>query len=293
MTNQMAKTQTKGQISFATYMTSNAVSTKVNEIIGDKREGAKFISSIVSAVQANPALKECTNASILSAALELHALNLSPSPRLGQAYLIPFKNNKLGVSEVQLQIGYKALIQLAIRSGQYTKLNVVEIKDGELIKYDPLTEEIEVKIMENEIEREHAKTIGYYAFFEYKNGFRKALYWSQEKMLLHADRYSKSFKAADFKKIEEGKIPASDMWKYSSPWYTSFDKMAKKTMIKQLLNGWGVLSTEMEDALDKDSAVIGEDSVSYVEEMEDIPTTTQEEVKEAIVKETKSLDDFE
>lgn len=271
MENQISKVNNGNgnKISFSSFMTSNAISTKINQIIGNDKDGAKFISTIVSSVQANPMLRECTNNSILSCALTAHSLNLSPSPQLGQIYLIPFKNTKQGITEAQLQIGARAYIQLAIRSGYYTKINVVPIKEGELVRFDPLNEEIEVNLIENEIEREHKKTAGYYGMFEYKNGFRKAIYWSKEKMILHADRYSKSFNASDYKAIEEGKVNQRDMWKYSSPWYSSFDSMAEKTLIKQLLSKWGILSTELQEALEKDQSVINEDgSVTYVDNVE-------------------------
>lgn len=282
-------TQQKNKIQFSTFMTSDVVAKKINSIIGDEKEGAKFISSIVSAVQANPALKECSNTSLLSCALTAHALKLSPSQQLGQIYMIPYKNNKTGETDAQLQIGYKAYIQLAIRSGYYTKINVVDIKEGELVKYDPLNEEIEVNLIENDVEREHAKTIGYYGMFEYANGFRKTIYWSKEKMMLHADRYSQSFSAKTYKDIQEGKIKESDMWKYSSPWYKDFDAMAFKTLIKQLLSKWGILSIELQEAIEKDQAVIKEDGTPvYVDNSTeaDVVEESQEEI------EVKGLDEI-
>ena len=175
--------------SLAVYLTNDAVKNQINNVIGGKN-GPRFISSIVSAVQANPALQECTNPSILSAALLGESLNLSPSPQLGQYYLVPYANNDANTTEAQFQLGYKGYIQLAIRSGQYKKLNVLAIKEGELIRFDPLNEEIEVRLIQDEEKRENAQTIGYYAMFEYTNGFRKAMYWSKAKMLAHAKKYS-------------------------------------------------------------------------------------------------------
>lgn len=257
------------KMTLSTYLTGDAVKNKINQIIGNEKDGAKFISTIISSVQATPALKDCTPQSILSCALTAYSLNLSPSPQLGQVYLIPYKNNKLGITEAQFQIGSRAYVQLAIRSGYYKKINVVPVKEGELIKYDPFNEEIETKPIENPIEREHAKTIGYYGMFEYLNGYKKAMYWSKEKMLQHADRYSKSFKASDYIKFEKGEIPERDLWKYSSPWYNNFDAMAEKTLIKQLLK-WGVLSTELQEAISKDQAVIDEDgNATYVDNEEE------------------------
>ena len=184
------------------YLTQDAVKNQINKVVGGKN-GTRFVSSIVSAVQTTPALQECTNPSILSAALLGEALNLSPSPQLGQFYMVPFKNKKKGVTEAQFQLGYKGYIQLAIRSGYYRKLNVIAIKEGELIRYNPLEEEIEVSLIEDDIEREETPTAGYYAMFEYENGFKKSMYWSKKKMLAHADKYSAAFSA------KSGNIPLS------------------------------------------------------------------------------------
>ena len=182
VTNSLAKSQQR--LGLAAYLTQDAVKNQINSIVGGK-DGTRFVTAIVSAVNANPALQECTNPSILSAALLGHSLKLSPSPQLGQYYMVPFNDNKKGAKVAQFQLGYKGYIQLALRSGQYKKLNVLAIKEGELIRFDPLNEEIEVNLIENEVAREKAPTIGYYAMFEYTNGFRKAMYWSREKMESH------------------------------------------------------------------------------------------------------------
>ena len=146
--NSLAKTQKAGM---AAYLTQDAVKKQINSVVGGKN-GTRFISSIVSAVQTTPALQDCSNQSILSAALLGEALNLSPSPQLGQFYMVPF-NNK-GVKEAQFQLGYKGYVQLAVRSGYYKRMNVLAIKEGELIHYDPLNEEIEVNLIEDDIARE-------------------------------------------------------------------------------------------------------------------------------------------
>lgn len=249
--NSLAKRQQKTGLT--AYLTQDAVKNQINSIIGGKN-GSRFISSIVSAVQANPALKECTNPSILSAALLGESLNLSPSPQLGQYYLVPYDNKNKGAKEAQFQLGYKGYIQLAIRSGQYKKLNVLAIKEGELIRFDPLNEEIEVNLISDEAAREEAETIGYYAMFEYINGFRKAMYWSREKMMAHAKKYSPGYK----KDIEKG-----TQWTF---WAKDFDGMAYKTMLRQLVSKWGIMSIEMQSAIDSDMAVIREDGTKeYVE----------------------------
>lgn len=253
------------------YLNQDAIKKQLNQAVGKNVE--RFVSSVVSAVTVNPGLRKCTNASILSGALLGQSLNLSPSPQLGQFYLVPYENKKEGVTVAQFQMGYKGYVQLAMRSGQYRKMNAMPIKEGELIRFDPLNEEIEVRMIEDEEEREKALTIGYYAMFEYVNGFRKALYWSKKKMLAHADKYSQAF-SKDSKKVtvrgkektkvsfsdyESGNYPESDEWMYSSFWYKDFDVMACKTMLRQLISRWGIMSIEMQTAMDRDMSVIGED----------------------------------
>lgn len=251
------------------YLQNDAVKKQINQVVGGKN-GTRFISSIVSAVQSTPALQECTSPSIVNAALLGEALNLSPSPQLGQFYMVPFDNKKKGCKEAQFQLGYKGYIQLAIRSGYYKKLNVLAIKEGELVRYDPLDEEVEVNLIDDDILREEAPTMGYFAMFEYENGFRKTLYWSKKKMLAHAEKYSFAFYknggAKFLELLEQGKIPEKDMWKYSSFWFKDFDGMALKTMLRQLISKWGIMSIDLQNAIDKDMAVIHEDGkTEYVD----------------------------
>ena len=251
---------------------------KINEMVGGEK-GQQFVTSIISAVSANPQLAECDNASIVSAALVGQALNLSPSPQLGQFYMVPFNDNKRGCKVAQFQIGYKGYIQLAIRSGQYKKLNVLAIKEGELKRYDSLNEEIEVELIEDEEKRENAETIGYYAMFEYLNGFRKTLYWSKAKMEQHALKYSMGYRAK----------------KGYTFWEKDFDGMAIKTMLRQLISKWGIMSIDltMQKALESDMAVVKEDGTyDYIDNndiddmKENIPETFEN--KNLGKKETKA-----
>ena len=268
------------------YLQNDAVKKQINQVVGGKN-GTRFISSIVSAVQSTPALQECTSPSIVNAALLGEALNLSPSPQLGQFYMVPFDNKKKGCKEAQFQLGYKGYIQLAIRSGYYKKLNVLAIKEGELVRYDPLDEEVEVNLIDDDILREEAPTMGYFAMFEYENGFRKTLYWSKKKMLAHAEKYSFAFYknggARSPELLEQGKIPEKDMWKYSSFWFKDFDGMALKTMLRQLISKWGIMSIDLQNAIDKDMAVIHEDGkTDYVDAVkaEDDGVVSDQELQE-------------
>ncbi|MGZ4968082.1 MAG: recombinase RecT [Methylobacter sp.] len=254
--------QKRDKPKFSVAIQTDAYKKLIENTLGDTKRSQRFIASVSSAVAANPALQDCEPGSILSSALLGEGLNLSPSPQLGQYYMVPYKrkaNQNKGITEAmlaQFQLGYKGYIQLAIRSGFYLKINVLDIKKGELVRFNPLSEEITVNLIEDELERESAETTGYYAMFEYLNGFRKEMYWSKEKMLSHADKYSAAFKKSDYNKIQKGEMPSSDMWKYSSFWYKDFDAMAFKTMLRQLISKWGVMSTEMTEAFTKDNAVI-------------------------------------
>lgn len=277
--NSLAKTQKTGM---AAYLTQDAVKKQINSVVGGKN-GTRFISSIVSAVQTTPKLQECSNQSILSAALLGEALNLSPSPQLGQFYMVPF-NNK-GVKEAQFQLGYKGYVQLAVRSGYYKRLNVLAIKEGELVHYDPLNEEIEVNLIEDDMVREETPTAGYYAMFEYENGFRKTMYWSRRKMMAHAEKYSQAFKmnggGKSLELLEAGKIPEKEMWKYSSFWFKDFDGMALKTMLRQIISKWGIMSIDLQTALDKDMAVIRQDGTAeYVENEPEETVVAEQEYRE-------------
>ena len=251
--NSLQKSKGNQRFGITAYLTQDAVKQQINNVIGGK-DGQRFISAIVSAVNTNPALQECTNQSILSGALLGESLKLSPSPQLGHYYLVPFNDKDTG-KVAQFQLGYKGYIQLAIRSGQYKKLNVMAIKEGELEYFDPLNEDIKVNLMiDNWDAREEAPTVGYYAFFELVNGFRKAIYWSKAQMTAHALKYSPGYK----KDLDKG-------WKYTF-WSKDFDGMAYKTMLRQLISKWGVMSIELQNAFEADQAVINEDgSKDYVD----------------------------
>ena len=243
-----------------------AVAANIDQALGkDNRQ--RFITGVISAVNNNAALQECTNKSILSGALLGESLKLSPSPQLGHYYLVPFNDKEQG-KVAQFQLGYKGYIQLAIRSGQYKKLNVLAVKEGELEYFDPLNEEIKINLMVDKWdEREEAPTIGYYAMFELTNGFKKAIYWSKKQMMAHADKYSPAFsknatqiktkygtykEKVSFEDYEAGKYDPKDSWMYSSFWYKNFDGMAYKTMLRQLISKWGIMSIDLQNAFEND-----------------------------------------
>ena len=233
----------------------------IHNALNDAGREKTFVSSIIAASTINPVLQECTPKSVLSAALVGESLKLCPSPQMGHYYFVPYENKvkdrngrdvldengrPVKQKSAQFQMGYKGYIQLALRSGQYRRINVLSIKKGELKKWDPLTEEIEVELIEDEDAREQTETIGYYAAFEYLNGFRKAMYWSRSKMERHALRYSKGYAAK----------------KGYTFWEKDFDAMAYKTMLRQLISKWGIMTVDMQMAFEQDVDIIQNDDGS-------------------------------
>jgi recombination protein RecT len=263
LNNSLAKANSKS-LPFTVAIQGKGYQNLINNTLKDPKRAARFVTAITSAVSTNPALQDCDAGTVLSAGLLGEGLNLSPSPQLGQYYLVPFNDRKNGRKVAQFQLGYKGYIQLAIRSGQYKKLNVLPIKEGELIRFNPLEEDIEVKLIEDEEQRENAPTTGYYAMFEYTNGFRKAIYWSRAKMESHAEKYSMGYKAH----------------KGYTFWEKDFDGMACKTMLRQLISKWGIMSIELERAVSNDMAVINEDGTpNYI----DVPETAVENQPEQVL----------
>lgn len=238
---------------FSVALQSDAFQKLISDTLGDENRKKRFVAAISSAVGQNPDLQNCDAGTVLVAGLVGESLNLSPSPQLGQFYLVPFNDRKNGRIVAQFQIGYKGYLQLAMRSGQYKKINVVAIKKGELINYDPLEEELKVNLIEDELKREKSETTGYYAMFEYLNGFKKTMYWSKQKMEAHATKYSQAYRAK----------------KGFSFWEKDFDGMGFKTMLRQLISKWGIMSTELQEAYTKDMASLDESgNVNYVDNAE-------------------------
>lgn len=232
------------------------------------KDRLKFVASVISAYTTNPALQGCTYSSVTSTALTAHALNLSLAPQLGFCYAVPFdqkeKRDREGnviqkaCKTAVFQMGYRGYLQLAIRSGFYEDIDVIEVREGEYLGRDTMTGKHRFAFIADEDVRESRPIVGYLAYFTQINGFKKQIYWTRDKMLKHADRYSQAFslygneKKVSYEDFLAGKYPKSDAWKYSSFWYTSFDDMAFKTMIKQLISKWGIMSLEMQTAFEKD-----------------------------------------
>lgn len=234
---------------FSVMISTKGYQDMINKTLRDPQRAQRFVASITSAVAINPLLQECDPATILSGALLGESLNLSPSPQLGQYYLVPFNNAKKGCKDAQFQLGYRGMVQLALRSGYYKHLNVIAVKFGELISYNPLTEDVELNLIQDEEERENTATIGYLASFEYLNGFTKTIYWSKSKMERHALQYSKGYAAK----------------KGYTFWEKDFDAMAFKTMLRQLISKWGVMSIDLQKAFEADTDGIDSVCDGYIQ----------------------------
>ena len=255
-------------------------SVAVNSINCQARK-ARFITAIISAVTNSPQLQNCTPGSIVSAALQGEALDLSPSPALGHYYLVPYGD------KANFQLGVNGMKQLAMRSGEYQTIVSNEVREGEYIGKDAKTGEPQFVFISDDDVRESLPVIGYMAYFRLRNGFEKTIYFSKEKMLKWADRYSQAFSSETYKEYEEarskGAIPQNLQRACSSPWYENFDLMGEKTVMRQLLSKNGILSIDMVRAVEAD--IRGENG-----ETEEDVVTMAEPVAEAKEAEEKTED---
>lgn len=259
---------TQGKPKFSVALQSEGYKQLINNTLGDPKVAQRFIANISSVVANNSTLQKCEPASILTAGFQAESLNLPLNQSLGYAYVVPYGD------KAQFQIGYKGLIQLAIRSGQYIDIDTFTIKDGEYKGRDKNTGRPIFEFIEDDGVAESKEVIGYMATFTLLNGFTKQLYWSKEKTVKHAKQYSKSF----------GNGSKTDLWT------NQFDLMAMKTVLKQLLSKYGLLSVELQQALEADQAVIDEkgnkeyvDNTDYQENTDtgEIIKEDSEDVKKA------------
>lgn len=266
--NSLAKATNK-KLTFSEYVRTDNIGKAIANAISNPTKKEQFITSLVATVTNNPMLSQCDSGTIVSASLQGVALNLSPSPSLGEYWLVPYKKRD-GSYSAQFQIGVAGIIQLAQRTGKYLDLDAIEIREGEYIGRSADNGKPVFKFIEDDGERETKKVIGYLAYYELLNGFKHSVYFSKEKVINWADRYSKAFNKELYKKIENNeKLNADEIRATSSPWYTTFDSMAKNTVMKQCLKH-APKSIEMQQA----------DISSYFEETTNIE---KQETKEDVM----------
>ena len=232
------------QNSIKGLMDSPAVKKRFEEVLN--KRAPQYMSSIVNLVNSDTNLKKCEPMSVIASCMVAATMDLPVDKNLGYAWVVPYGN------KAQFQMGYKGYIQLALRTGQYKAINVTEIREGELISWNPLSEEVEIDFTQ----RKSDKVIGYAGYFKLINGFEKTVYWSREDVEAHAKKFSKTYNFAN------------------SIWKTDFDAMAKKTVLRNLLSKWGILSIEMQNAYVADNNVVKniEEGTVQVENSIDIET---------------------
>ena len=227
---------------------------------------AQFVASLLSIINNNSYLAQATNTSIMNAAMKAATLKLPIEPSLGMAYVVPYNrsekrgNTWVKINEAQFQMGYKGFIQLAQRSGQIRNINCDVVYKEEFLRYDKVYGTLHL----TDEQVDSGKVEGYFASLELINGFRKMIFWKKEKVIAHAQKYSKTYdkQIGDFKP--------------GTPWKTEFDAMAQKTLIKELLSKYAPLSIELQDAIVADNA---DSTISNKNEIKDV---TQEPVAETL-----------
>lgn len=196
-------------------MNAPAMKKRFEEILN--KRAPQYMTSILNLVNSDTNLQKCEPMSVISSAMVAATLDLPVDKNLGYAWVVPYGNR------ATFQLGYKGYVQLALRTGKYRHINVVNIHEGELIEWNPLTEKLTIDFDQ----RKSDAVIGYAGYFELVNGFRKTVYWTRERIETHKKKFSKS----DF------------------GWKNDWDAMARKTVIRDMLSHWGILSIEMQNAV--------------------------------------------
>ena len=206
-------------------------------VLGENKQA--FVNNMTALVSNDKALQACEPMTLMFAGLKATALGLPLDNNLGFAYVLPYRNNKENKTEAQLQMGYKGIVQLAIRSGQFETINVTDVREGELKKRNRMTGEIETEWIEDDAIRSKLPIIGYIGYFKLLSGYSKTTYWSVEELKQHGAKHSQTFK------------------KGYGVWKDNFDAMCKKTVLKLMLNkGDAPMSVEMQQAIKYDQSVI-------------------------------------
>lgn len=240
---------------FNALVQSQKTTEYLQSVLGENAKS--FTTSLVSLVANNAALQKCEPLGVMYSAMKAATLNLPLETNLGFAYVIPYTSR--GVTEAQFQIGYKGLVQLCIRSGQFTRINVSDVREGEFISHDILTGDMTIRAA---ADRDGLPVVGYVAYFRLVNGFEKSMYWTVRQIQEHAGKYSQTAKRG------------------YGMWVEEFDSMAKKTVLKLLLSKYAPMSLDLQSAVIADQAVFRDPDVpSYVDN--DVRTTIAEMAVEA------------
>jgi len=273
-------------VSTKEFFNQEKVKNKFEELLGSKAVG--FVSSVLQVTANNKALANAEPSSVYASAMMAATLDLPINQNLGFAWIVPYNESfKDSTGQwqkkqvAQFQMGWKGFVQLAQRTGQYQSINVIEVFESQFESFNPLTEEIKADFTA----KPDGLVVGYCGYFKLINGFTKTTYWTREQAEAHGKKYSKSFA------------------QNSSPWNQHFDAMAKKTVLKNMLSKWGILSIEMQKAQEFDQASIIEtedeelieanyiDAPSDEEQPEAVDAETFKQIIEGITKGTTTLED--
>lgn len=250
MANEVAKKPQTGLQKFNAMLENTRTQDYLTSVLGEKKQ--TFVGNMVALVSNNKALSECDPSTIMFSCLKSSALDLSLDPALGLSYVIPFRDNKNNTTVATWQLGARGYVQLALRSSQFKKLNVRDVREGEIVGEDFVSGDMQFKKLEKD--RDKAPIVGYVAYMQLVNGFEKQLYMSVEELDAHAKRFSQTYRKGF------GLWADKDMKQ----------AMCEKTVLKRLLSKYAPLSVEMRDAITSDSAVLGENnSIRYVDNEED------------------------
>jgi len=267
MANEVTTTQQKPQ-TLQQLMNSGAVMKKLNDVLGSEKKAASFISSVISVANGNNQLRNANPMTILGSAMVAATLDLPVVPTLGLAYIVPYKG------QAGFQLGYKGLIELAERSGQFKNIIDEVVYEGQLVKKNKFTGEYEF----DEDAKKSDKVIGYMARMDLITGFSKTIYWTKEEVEAHAKKFSQAFRSG-----------------YTSPWKSDFDAMARKTVLKALFAKYAPKSVAIQQAIKFDQSVakpadITDDDLTI--DAFDVNYVDNEPVQEAVVEETKPAEDL-
>jgi len=229
-----------------------------------KDNAGAFMASIIELYQSDGYLQKCNPNAVVLEALKAATLKLPINKSLGFAYIIPYGTTPT------MQLGYKGIIQLAQRSGQYRHINAGEVYEGEEVNYNRITGMLDIGGAATS-----DNVIGYYAYFQLQNGFEKAIYWDKDRVIAHAKKFSQAYKAG----------------KKDSPWFTNFDAMAIKTVLKSLITRYGPMSIEFADVMARDTDDRVESEVA--ENANGKPITIEQEFAEPTAPDAPVVDDEE
>lgn len=266
--NNQVATQPQAQVaqqqrSVGELMRSPGVMAKIKDVLGSEKVAAGFISSVISIANGSKELRKADPMTVVGAAMVAATLQLPVVPTIGLAYIVPYKG------AAQFQIGYKGLIELAERSGQFKNIIDEVVYEGQLVRKNRFTGEY----VFDEDGRKSDKVIGYMARFDLINGFSKTIFWTIAEVQAHANKFSQAYRSG-----------------YNCPWKSDFDAMARKTVLKALFSKYAPKSIQMQNAIAFDQAAVkvNEDiasgaepinidafEVEYVDNPDDAPSDEQ------------------